>query len=563
MKLKWISRLAAVVGVLVLTVVATNADEGSLSLRAKLTGLQESPPKLSPSTGTVEATVLGSTLSYKLTYSKLSSPAFMAHIHFAQPAVNGGIFLWLCGSAAAPGPAGTPTCPPDGGTVSRSGITAADIQAVSGQNLSAGDFAGALSIIRNGDAYVNVHTTSVSPVPNGASETLEYAFDDFSVAQFARSIGRSDIYRRFRMRAENWATLFETSSGLVMPRDADGAFWLQTPAERGRIQVEDAPFVAVELDWGGAGRDQKLSFRTNIDQIVTAGPDHPIRVAHDILTCEPTPYLQVRSGEGSLPIEARIGRAVYYELVALAVPCMCQGRKMLGVWSCGRFFPLGELPPGAGVTTGWPRLQGQRNCGELVPADSAVSKVFARTATTVYWHANVIGCATSLSHTLSKNFDFARYSGSRRLGVIVAPRNPFRMEMAVLAHQADLGAFPLLAELLRRIAQAVPLLIGILNTLKVAVVGCVLATIVGTLIGIGRLSRNWLVARLTAIYVEALRDVPLPLQLLFWYGAKRSLPSFAGSFSPVPGFFWSNRGLTFPLLTVTAPDLWVLGAFLL
>ena len=159
MKLKWVLRFATVLAVLALTVVATNADEGTLSLRAKLTGFQESPPKLSPSTGTFEATVIGSTLSYKLTYTKLSSPAFMSHIHFAQPAVNGGIFLWLCGSATAPGPAGTPTCPPDGGTVSRSGVTAADIQAVSAQNLSAGDFAGALSIIRNGTAYVNVHTT--------------------------------------------------------------------------------------------------------------------------------------------------------------------------------------------------------------------------------------------------------------------------------------------------------------------------------------------------------------------------------------------------------------------
>ena len=159
MKLKWIFRFAAVVAVLGLTVAATSADEGTLSLRAKLTGFQESPPKLSPSTGTFQATVIGSTLSYKLTYTKLSSPAFMSHIHFAQPAVNGGIFLWLCGSASAPGPAGTPTCPPDGGTVSRSGITAADIQSVSAQNLSAGDFAGALRIITGGVAYVNVHTT--------------------------------------------------------------------------------------------------------------------------------------------------------------------------------------------------------------------------------------------------------------------------------------------------------------------------------------------------------------------------------------------------------------------
>lgn len=160
MKFRWLVRSAAVVAVLGLTIAVTSADEGTLNFHAKLSGFQESPPKLSPSTGTFEATVTGSTLSYTLTYSKLSSPAFMAHIHFGQPAVNGGIFLWLCGSAAAPGPAGTPTCPANGGTVSRSGVTAADIQAPSpSQNLSAGDFAGALSILQSGDAYVNVHTT--------------------------------------------------------------------------------------------------------------------------------------------------------------------------------------------------------------------------------------------------------------------------------------------------------------------------------------------------------------------------------------------------------------------
>ncbi len=130
----------------------------------------------------------------------------------------------------------------------------------------------------------------------------------------------------------------------VLQREPDGSYWLQTPAERGRIEVEDAPFVAVELDWSGDGRDQCLSFRTNVDQVVTAGPDHPIRVAHDILTCEPTPYLAVRPGKGVAAVEARIGRAVYYELVALAVPETVSGRMMLGVWSCRKFFPLGELP---------------------------------------------------------------------------------------------------------------------------------------------------------------------------------------------------------------------------
>ncbi|TMB79530.1 MAG: CHRD domain-containing protein [Chloroflexi bacterium] len=68
--------------------------------------------------------------------------------------------LWLCGSAGAPGPAGTPTCPAGGGTVSRSGVTASDIRPVPDQNVAAGDFPGALRIIESGDAYVNVHTVN-------------------------------------------------------------------------------------------------------------------------------------------------------------------------------------------------------------------------------------------------------------------------------------------------------------------------------------------------------------------------------------------------------------------
>ena len=131
----------------------------------------------------------------------------------------------------------------------------------------------------------------------------------------------------------------------VLKREADGGYWLETPAERGRIEVEDVPFVAVELDWTGSGRDQVLSFRTNVDQVVVADALHPIRVAHDLLTCHPTPYLMVRPGLKGPGIEARIGRAVYYELAALAEPGWVGCRRTLGVWSCHRFFPLGDRPP--------------------------------------------------------------------------------------------------------------------------------------------------------------------------------------------------------------------------
>ena len=104
--------------------------------------------------------------------------------------------------------------------------------------------------------------------------------------------------------------------------------------------------------------------------------------------------------------------------------------------------------------------------------------------------------------------------------------------------------------------------IGVLNTLKVAVIGIVLATIWGTLLGVARLSKNWLIAKLSAIYVEVVRDVPLLLQLLFWYMALQGLPAPRQSFHPVGGVFLSNRGLKFPVFDWVSEDWWVLGAFL-
>jgi general L-amino acid transport system permease protein len=92
------------------------------------------------------------------------------------------------------------------------------------------------------------------------------------------------------------------------------------------------------------------------------------------------------------------------------------------------------------------------------------------------------------------------------------------------------------------------LVIGVLNTLKVAVVGVVLATILGTLIGIGRLSKNWLLARLTAFYVETIRDLPLLLQLLFWYTILQGLPAPRNAMRVGGVVYLSNRGLKLPTL---------------
>jgi hypothetical protein len=125
----------------------------------------------------------------------------------------------------------------------------------------------------------------------------------------------------------------------VLRREADGSYWLVTPAERGRIAVEDAPFVAVELTAEGQGRDQQLIFRTNLDDIVTAGPDHPVRV-ETAASGEPAPYILVRRG-----LEARLLRAVFYDLVEHADRYQIAGEMQFGVWSNGAFFALGDPGP--------------------------------------------------------------------------------------------------------------------------------------------------------------------------------------------------------------------------
>ena len=124
----------------------------------------------------------------------------------------------------------------------------------------------------------------------------------------------------------------------VLKRDDSGDYWLETPAERGRIQVDDAPFVAVELSVEGAGRGQRLMFRTNLDDMVTADRWHPIELRYS--PCSPNrddgrPYIHLRDG-----IEALIARPVYYALVELAEEQLVNDHLEPGVWSAGMFFSL-------------------------------------------------------------------------------------------------------------------------------------------------------------------------------------------------------------------------------
>jgi hypothetical protein len=127
----------------------------------------------------------------------------------------------------------------------------------------------------------------------------------------------------------------------VLRREADGRYFLVTPIEKVRIEVEDAPFLAVTITVEGAGKEQRLSFRTDLDDLVIADLAHPLsfRIEQDRSF---TPFVEVRDG-----LRARLTRAVYYELVAAAVAGGDPERREFGVWSGGTFFPFPASPVSA------------------------------------------------------------------------------------------------------------------------------------------------------------------------------------------------------------------------
>jgi general L-amino acid transport system permease protein len=104
-------------------------------------------------------------------------------------------------------------------------------------------------------------------------------------------------------------------------------------------------------------------------------------------------------------------------------------------------------------------------------------------------------------------------------------------------------------------------LVGLTNTLYVAALGIVLATILGTVMGLARLSSNWLIAKLAQIYVETFRNIPLALQLFFWWGLLRwSAPAPRQAWQPIADVFVSNRGIVFPVPQAHPAHPWMLGA---
>ncbi len=125
----------------------------------------------------------------------------------------------------------------------------------------------------------------------------------------------------------------------MLRREKDGRYYLVTPAEKALVHVEDAPFLAVAMEAKGSGKRQRLTFRTNLDEMVEAGPEHPLSFRPE-KSGSFTPFVLVRDG-----LQARLTRPVYYELVAAAVTETKEGKKEMGVWSGGAFFPFPKPPP--------------------------------------------------------------------------------------------------------------------------------------------------------------------------------------------------------------------------
>lgn len=121
----------------------------------------------------------------------------------------------------------------------------------------------------------------------------------------------------------------------VLRKDEDGRTYLVTPVEKVAIRVEDAPFVAVEVNAAGRGADQVLTFRTNVGDVVEAGPEHPLRFVDEAATGGLKPYLHVRGR-----LEALVARPVMYELAELGEVVAVDGVPTFAVRSNGAVFPI-------------------------------------------------------------------------------------------------------------------------------------------------------------------------------------------------------------------------------
>jgi hypothetical protein len=121
----------------------------------------------------------------------------------------------------------------------------------------------------------------------------------------------------------------------VLRKDEDGKTYLVTPVERVGIRVVDAPFIAVEMNVAGSGDDRVITFRTNVGDVVEAGPEHALRFVDEDGTGGLKPYILVRGR-----LEALLARPVMYELIEHGEEIELDGTLMFAVRSRGQVYPI-------------------------------------------------------------------------------------------------------------------------------------------------------------------------------------------------------------------------------
>jgi hypothetical protein len=165
----------AVVAALVIAVTNAVAGGGGKSIRERLSGYQEVPAISTAASGEFRAKLrLGKDeISYSLSYADLTGDVQQAHIHFGQPAVNGGISVFLCTNLGN-GPAGTQACPPAPATIEGT-IHPEDVIGPAGQGIDLGEFDELVSAILAGVTYANVHSATF---PNGEIRAQLAVHDD-------------------------------------------------------------------------------------------------------------------------------------------------------------------------------------------------------------------------------------------------------------------------------------------------------------------------------------------------------------------------------------------------
>ena len=169
------------------------------------------------------------------------------------------------------------------------------------------------------------------------------SFSQLDLAQLARKHDEKNVAaQEFDMRIDANGTWFHQGGEIkrlplvklfasILTKLDDGKYWLITPAERGQIEVEDAPFVATLIEWSGEGKSQQIDIITSLGDRVTLGPNHLVRVIYDD-DGTPRPYVNIRGG-----LDALLARTVYYEMAERAIEGE-DGR--FGVYSGGVFVPL-------------------------------------------------------------------------------------------------------------------------------------------------------------------------------------------------------------------------------